>query len=223
MLSFDHLVIASKHPGKDQINFTYDNSLKGVEGGDHSLWGTYNELCYFMNDNYIEWLGLKDPKTAENSDNPLIQQFKQTFDQGEFGPFQFALRTSDMDEYINHFNLHNIPYYGPFPGERKRPDGTMLKWRMLFPVSANEPDILLPFLIEWSGKNLPSSFQEINTPRFQKLILRVKDIKTTEKLYETIYKLKPTKDRTAYSLENGQLVLEAGPSSLKAHYTTFSI
>ncbi|GGF33352.1 hypothetical protein GCM10010954_35650 [Halobacillus andaensis] len=225
MLAFDHLVIASKQPKQDQEEFTSTHGLKGVPGGHHKIWGTFNELCYFTNDNYIEWLGLSDHETASNSDNPLIQQFKQTFDQGEFGPFQFALRTTSMDEYITYYEEKGISYHGPFPGERRRPDGSLLKWRMLFPEALDHVKAPLPFLIEWTGKNEPSSKADINSSRFLHLSLGISDFEATKRLFETIYRLpKTTTEATtaSYPLENGQLILENG-DHLLTQFDHFSI
>ncbi|MCP3029262.1 VOC family protein [Halobacillus sp. A5] len=223
MLAFDHLVIASKQPGVEQKSFTRNYGLLGVEGGNHKLWGTFNELCYFTNDNYVEWLGLLDREKAARSDNPLIQQFKQTFDQGEFGPFQFALRTTCMDEYVKNFNENSIPYQGPFPGERKRPDGSLLKWRMLFPHTNGEENLLLPFLIEWTGKNVPSSEHEINQSRFLRICIGVQNLKTAASLYPSIYQLESQVENHTFSLANGELILKENPPSLRADYTDFSI
>ncbi|MFG6150437.1 VOC family protein [Halobacillus sp. B23F22_1] len=213
MLAFDHLVIASKQPKQDQEEFTSTHGLKGVPGGHHSIWGTFNELCYFSNNNYIEWLSLSDRETASNSKNPLIQQFKQTFDQGRFGPFQFALRTTFMDKYITYFKEKGISYHGPFPGERRRPDGSLIKWRMLFPQPFEYVDAPLPFLIEWTGKNEPSNKTDINSSRFLHLSLGISDMEAAQKIFETIYRLAKTTSgpsTASYPLENGELILEIG-------------
>ncbi|WP_173917782.1 VOC family protein [Halobacillus sp. Marseille-Q1614] len=215
MLAFDHLVIASADPKADQKKLMDTQQLKGVPGGHHTLWGTYNELCYFSNDCYIEWLGLKSAETAAKSENPLIQEFKQTFDQGLTGPFQFALRTDDMEAYLKHFKENDIPYSGPFDGQRKRPDGSLLKWQMLFPKSPLYP---LPFLIEWEGKNVPASGDDINLVRFLELKLGSSDPKKMMQVFQEIYLF----DKPIGQLENGRLLMTKG-EGITAVFNSFQI
>lgn len=82
----------------------------------------------------IEWLGIRTLKKAEQSDNPLVQHLVHTLSNQKQGPFQFALRTTKLDAYVDHFKQNNIPFTGPITGERLKPDGTTLRWRMLFPT-----------------------------------------------------------------------------------------
>lgn len=148
MLSLDHIVFA----GKDLQAATkeYGNiAFKSIKGGEHNHWGTYNYLAYFSNSCYIEWLGIHDIDIAERSDNPLIQHLVHALSTKNQGPFQLALRTTKLDNYVTHFEENNIPYTGPIKGERSKPDGSILRWRMLFPTYDFAKETL-PFLIEWN-------------------------------------------------------------------------
>ncbi|MCP3029760.1 VOC family protein [Halobacillus sp. A1] len=225
MLAFDHIVVASENPLDDRRQLTEKYNLTGVPGGHHENWGTFNELSYFSNRNYIEWLGLQHPDTASQSDNPLIQQFKQTFDQGNMGPFQFALRTTDMDGYISYFRSQNIAYTGPFPGERMRPDGSVLKWRMLFPKGpAGLPP--LPFLIEWEGVNEPSQASDINAEKFQSLSIGTEEIERYKEVLVHTFQLKnmeePSQLTYRWPLQNGELILTKG-QHIFVHFDTFQL
>ncbi|WP_082235587.1 VOC family protein [Halobacillus massiliensis] len=215
MLAFDHLVISSANPISDRQKLLEEYQLKGVQGGKHSLWGTYNELCYFSNDCYVEWLGMDSQVTASKSDNPLIQEFNQTFDQGINRPFQFALRTNDMESYLRHFQDKDIPYSGPFAGERKRPDGSLLKWRMLFPKGSVSP---LPFLIEWEGKNIPSSANDINLERFLELRIGSSEPEKMLADFKDIYRF----GQPVGQLENGRLLITKG-EGITAVFNSFQI
>lgn len=194
MLAIDHLVIVSKNPEKDAKNFSEKNEVTVVEGGKHESWGTYNYLAFFKNDCYIEWLGIFDESLARQSDNPLIQQTVRFLDRGKTGLMTYALRTNELDKYLTHYQENEIAYKGPFPGSRKKIDGSVIAWRMLFPEKET-----LPFFIEWeSGINLPNDKKNINS----KTIDTIKS--PYDPSYETVFKFKP-KDKEI-ELINGKLL-----------------
>lgn len=181
MLELDHIVIASEKPEVDAKNFGEMFDLEIVAGGKHTNWGTYNYLAFFENNSYIEWIGVFDEALAKKSDNPLIRQLMKTVDQGIFAPFTFALRTNQMDTFINDFDGAEIAYKGPFPGNRKRVDGSSLSWRMLFPTEKED----MPFLIEWGEQiNQPEDLSKIN----ERSITTVQ-VPQTINVDEAIYKL----------------------------------
>ncbi|HLR62957.1 MAG TPA: VOC family protein [Lentibacillus sp.] len=159
MLAIDHIVVAARDPEKAAEDFGMKHDIVVTEGGQHANWGTYNYLAYFRNDCYIEWIGIFDETTAARSDNPLIHLLFREIAEGHEGPIQLAFRTEQMDENVKNLQNLNIQYTGPIPGSRKRPDGSFLEWRMLFPEAEQQ---VLPFLIEWGEIK--------NTPRDPKLI-----------------------------------------------------
>ncbi|MGM8366019.1 VOC family protein [Virgibacillus sp. W0181] len=148
MLALDHIVIGGTDAAKASAEYSNIYTVKAVRGGDHENWGTYNYLAYFSNNSYLEWLDISDDQTAKESTNPLIRHLVYQVESNQSGPFQFALRTNDINKYINHFNMENIPYEGPFFGRRARPNGSSITWKMLFPSYDHTKEIL-PFLIEW--------------------------------------------------------------------------
>ncbi|MFS0675035.1 VOC family protein [Ornithinibacillus sp. 179-J 7C1 HS] len=205
MLALDHIVIAGKNAAEDSITFDDRMAIKAIKGGEHENWGTYNYLAYFSNESYIEWLGIKDYDTASKSDNPLIQHLVYMLDQNLSVPFQFALRTNQMDDYIQHFKMNDIPFDGPFPGERERPDGTMLSWRMLFPKYDIEEG-MLPFLIEWANPSGGPSAQSLANPQ---AIMKINYSGVDKSTFTKIYQLKNKK-----SLSN-QFILRNSRISFK--------
>ncbi|MCG5104814.1 VOC family protein [Oceanobacillus alkalisoli] len=195
MLAIDHLVVVSEDPEKDAQQFVEQHNVIAIEGGRHEKWGTYNFLSYFQNDSYIEWLGVFDEALARKSNLPLVKKAVEFLDQGKRGPLTFALRTEHLDKYLNNFEEKNIPYGGPYPGMRKRLDGSTLSWRMLFPEkSAN-----LPFLIEWgSVANKPDDAAKINPANLGEIT-----IPGDSAIYKDVFQL-TEKDYTV-QLENGKL------------------
>ncbi|WP_284141739.1 VOC family protein [Virgibacillus sp. LDC-1] len=199
MLALDHIVFAGTNAQEASANYGRRFSFKAVKGGEHESWGTYNFLAYFSNDSYLEWLGISNYEKAKHSDNPLIKHLVYVIDQQQPGPFQFALRTDQLDSYIEHFHKHNIPFHGPFHGKRRRSDGTVLSWRMLFP-EYNYKEQVLPFLIEWESSNDVSS---LFNPQ---AITRIKYGGMDKDTFGHIYQLKPRKlIKNQLSLQNSKI------------------
>ncbi|GGJ90767.1 hypothetical protein GCM10007063_11740 [Lentibacillus kapialis] len=199
MLAIDHIVIAAKDPEKAANTFGRKHDVTVIKGGRHTNWGTYNYLAYFCNDCYIEWIGIFDETTAARSENPLIHLLFRELAEGNEGPIQLAFRTDQMDKDIKNLQELNIPFTGPIPGSRNRPDGSLLEWQMLFPERERG---ILPFLIEW-GKvtNTPQDLNLINN----KTISSISVPATDTHAFTSVYQLHVT-NQTA-QLENAELEL----------------
>ncbi|MRH43658.1 hypothetical protein GH741_13350 [Aquibacillus halophilus] len=209
MLAIDHIVIASVDAKKTAESFSQLNNVKNIQGGSHVNWGTYNYLSYFENNSYLEWLSVYDESIARQADNPLIQHLTYKLAHGKEGLIQFALRTKDMDGLIRHFEKNGINYSGPFEGNRKRPDGTTLSWRMLFPAFDYKSEELLPFIIEWGGQgNVPSDSSLINNKQINTVKLIVPNPTKMINLFLKVYQLKTNSNE--YQLENGFLIIQQG-------------
>lgn len=194
MLAIDHIVIVANDPARAAHDFEKKHSVKTIEGGKHSNWGTYNYLAYLSNDCYIEWLGIFDEKLARKSDIPLIQQAVSAMEDSFEGMIQFALRTDKMDEYVKHFDETGTFYTGPVPGYRQKPDGSDLHWRMLFPGKK------LPFLIEWgNGKNVPQDESLINNRQLESITHGKEEYEWFKQAFQ------PVSDDDSILLENGRL------------------
>ncbi|ALX49160.1 VOC family protein [Lentibacillus amyloliquefaciens] len=199
MLALDHIVVAARDPEKAAEDFGKEHNITVTEGGRHANWGTYNYLAYLRNDCYIEWIGIFDETTAAKSDNPLIHLLFRELAEGHEAPIQIALRTDQMDGNIKNLDELEIPYTGPVPGSRKRPDGSLLEWRMLFPEREQQ---VLPFLIEWGEiKNTPQNPKLIN----DKIISTVSVPTTDSDSLAPIYQL--NFDNQTAKLNNAELKL----------------
>lgn len=200
MLSLDHIVFA----GRDLQSATkeYGNlALKSVKGGEHKSWGTYNYLAYFSNSCYIEWLGIHNVELAEQSENPLIQHLVYTLSTQKQGPFQMALRTTKLDDYVQHFEDNNIPFTGPIAGQREKQDGSTLHWRMLFPTYDFTKETL-PFLIEW-GQSEAERF-DVSLMNSQ-AITSIEFGGVEEERFQEIYQLRPRARQRKFRLKNAKM------------------
>ncbi|WP_054970778.1 VOC family protein [Alicyclobacillus ferrooxydans] len=142
----DHVLHAVNDPYDVRRGFEDRFSLHGTAGGKHPDWGTYNELAYF-DLSYIEWIGIQNFILAARS--RFGREVMRSLSVRE-GVGQFALRTHEMDAIVADWARRGLPFWGPAHGERIRPDGTVIRWRLLFPGHTGSDDYALPFLIEWA-------------------------------------------------------------------------
>lgn len=140
----DHVIHVVKDPHGTRRDFEDALGWHTVRGGEHPMWGTHNTLAYFGLF-YIEWIGVTNETIASQSE--FGQNVLRGLEQGE-GVIQFALRTRDMDSIAESWRRQGIAFDGPFPAQRARPDGSLVRWRMLFPEQVQN-QFLIPFVIEW--------------------------------------------------------------------------
>lgn len=148
-LALDHIVhFIQQHP-KVAVEVWKKHGYHAVMGGRHEKWGTYNSLLY-VGEAYIEYLAIENINIAAQSDNPLIIQFVNDFTSGE-GLGQICFRTSNIHELKEQLEKKGCQTYPIFNGSRKRQDGSMIKWKMLFiKDSSSLPN---PFFIEWQQED----------------------------------------------------------------------
>ncbi|GIP41259.1 hypothetical protein J31TS4_45390 [Paenibacillus sp. J31TS4] len=144
---FDHLVHIVWRPEETA------EQLRGIglavrPGGEHERWGTYNELSYFGL-SYLELLGVRHPAlAAKTRDNDLVRQTVDELPSGEKFA-RLALRTDRIEEEAERFRSQRLRVTGPFPGSRRRADGSLLAWSMLFLEWPDGHGPPLPFVIQW--------------------------------------------------------------------------
>jgi hypothetical protein len=147
--SFDHLVFFLKKP-EEAIFPLKQKGIHAVNGGHHEIWGTYNSLTYFGL-SYIEFLGIENLPIAEKQENNrLITQIVQKLSiQGQEGPAKIAIRTKGIEQLAVRLKEKGYTVFGPFPGERVRADGQIIRWSLLFLEEEGEGELTMPFFIEW--------------------------------------------------------------------------
>ncbi|MFD1414881.1 VOC family protein [Oceanobacillus jeddahense] len=144
--NFDHLVhfTGSPEEAKDALS---ELGLHVVDGGKHENGGTYNTLSYF-DLSYIELIGLFDRSLAETPTEKY--SLRDTFQKDHFanGLSRIALRSQNLEEEAKRFKSLGLEVYGPTPLSRKRPDGSVVSWKLLFAGNADD-ELELPFFIQW--------------------------------------------------------------------------
>lgn len=143
LVGIDHLIIAT--PDLDGAVALLGKRL-GIEaggGGVHPGLGTANRLAWF-GDSYIELIDVADGARAASSwlGVPTLRLIEERGG----GFVGYALRSDDLDADLARVQAGGSTLEGPVPGERQRPDGAMVRWRLAVPalVGPTAP----PFLIE---------------------------------------------------------------------------
>ena len=152
MFQFDHLVHFVNSPLKAIEDFNHIG-LHAVEGGRHEGLGTYNALSYFNNLSYIELIGVYDEELAVSSSD-LKYSLRETLKNDQYveGLSRVAFRTNDLETTSKIFRQRGLEVYGPHPMSRKRPDGSVISWKLLYAGKQGE-NLNLPFFIEWDEKD----------------------------------------------------------------------
>lgn len=147
-LQFDHLVQQVSSP-EDTKAFLNEHHIHTVNGGQHTMWGTYNTLSYF-DLTYIEQIAVYDRDLFEEAAKlpySLHHSFKR--DKEQFGFSRIALRTTNIEGEAKRLRTLGFEVYGPDACSRTRPDGSVVEWKLLH---FGKPNLAIdfPFFIEWA-------------------------------------------------------------------------
>jgi Glyoxalase-like domain len=140
LLGIDHLVIAVDDPDAAAAALEADLAIEASGGGRHGALGTFNRLVW-LGDSYLELIGVFDRGLAASSwlGRPVLD----ALDRGG-GLATWAIAVDDLDG-----QLRWVPpdggLVGPLDGERRRPDGRIVRWRSAHPAAVSST---APFLIE---------------------------------------------------------------------------
>jgi hypothetical protein len=142
LLGIDHLVIACADPDSAAADLERELGLRAAGGGRHEALGTFNRLIW-LGDTYLELIGVFDRQLAERSwiGAPTVR----ALDAGG-GLATWAVATDDIDGDVRRLNEGGAFLAEPLAGERVRPDGGVVRWRLSVPrdLGPERP----PFLIE---------------------------------------------------------------------------
>lgn len=151
MYLLDHLVHFVEKP-EHLVEETKELGLHTVSGGKHDMWGTYNSLCYFGL-SYIEFIGIFDEALFEKSAREPFT-LHETYKNKNFqnGVVRIALRTDTIEKVAEDLEILGYEVYGPAEFSRTRPDGSLLRWKLLHFGKENQ-NIEFPFIIQWDGSD----------------------------------------------------------------------
>jgi catechol 2,3-dioxygenase-like lactoylglutathione lyase family enzyme len=143
MLRFDHLVIAARDLEAASADF-HRLGFDVRPGGRHVGFGTRNAIVRFGLD-YLELITVDDEQLALRTSRGALVEFLRDH---EIGLCAYALATDDLDSLAHLAHESGIEMNGPFSMQRRRPDGSLLTWRLLVP-DGNQYFKPWPFFIQW--------------------------------------------------------------------------
>ncbi|MFN2390251.1 MAG: VOC family protein [Actinomycetota bacterium] len=132
----DHVLIAVDDLAEADRALRSAHGLSSIEGGLHPDWGTANRIVP-LGDAYIELVAVVDDSQASRT--AFGRWVGEVLRPCLLG---WAARTSELDIVARRLNLV------PTKGERARPDGQTVRWRIAGIEHAAETPFL-PFFIEW--------------------------------------------------------------------------
>ncbi|MEK4059935.1 MULTISPECIES: VOC family protein [unclassified Paenibacillus] len=153
-MKFDHIVHYVNQP-EQVFEELKPYGIHAIHGGRHEQIGTYNALSYF-DLSYIEWIGVFDHSLLPLGDRTSRYGLIETLAKDGFqeGLSRIALRTHDIEGLAAHLRSQGLEVFGPEACSRRRPDGTLVKWKLLFAGEAGvEHGLPLPFFIQWEGED----------------------------------------------------------------------
>ncbi len=145
LIGIDHLVIACSDPDAAAADLEAAVGLRSSGGGRHEALGTFNRLVW-LGDAYLELIGVFDDGLAAASwvGRPTLRALERGG-----GLATYALAGDDLSADVARLRGRGAGIEGPLAGERRRPDGRVVRWLLAAPpeLGPAEP----AFLIEHDG------------------------------------------------------------------------
>ena len=152
-LPTDHLIYAVPNLAEGVEAIAQVMGAQPAVGGRHPGWGTANALLALGPEVYLEVLG-PDPEQPPPSRPRPFGLDRLT--QGRLAGW--AVKATDLDARIRRSTQRGYAPGRILPGRRRRPDGTLLQWRLVLPDDLLLPfDGLIPFMIDWQGAAHPAA------------------------------------------------------------------
>lgn len=181
LVGIDHLVIAVADPDAAADELEARLGLAAGGGGRHDALGTFNRLVW-LGDTYLELIGVFDPGLAARSwvGAPTVR----ALDRGG-GLATVALATDDIETDGASLRSRGSDLGALMAGERTRPDGRVVRWRLSSPPTL---DTDRPFLIEHDSTSAEwtadDRAERANGPaRLRVLALAVGDVNRTSQAW----------------------------------------
>ena len=144
LTAIDHVILATPNPDHAAADIGRALGLHVAGGGRHEAHGTYNRLIW-LGDSYIELMGVFDPQLA--ADSWWGSHLSRVLSGAAAGLAGVVFASSDLDADIELLRSRGTSISDPIPGERVRPDGDVVRWR-IGRLPAPDPELGLTFLIE---------------------------------------------------------------------------
>ena len=140
LIGIDHVVLATANPGATAATLEQKLGLITTDGGRHDAFGTMNRLVW-LGDAFLELIWVFDAELAGRSwlGRPVLASLERGG-----GLVTWAISVGDLADALR-WAPPDRGLLGPLDGERRRPDGQLVRWRFARP---EEVSPTAPFLIE---------------------------------------------------------------------------
>jgi hypothetical protein len=147
----DHLVLATPDLAATLAEFTRRTGVEPAPGGVHVGRGTRNHLVALGGSSYLEIIGPDPEQAAPGRPRPFASLGLTTA-----RTLTWAIAPPDLDAAITAARAQGYDPGPAKPMSRRRPDGTLLRWRLTDGEDA-DPSGLVPFLIDWGDSPHPTA------------------------------------------------------------------
>jgi hypothetical protein len=141
LLGIDHLVLAVRDLDAAAAELDRLLGLQAGGGGRHPAFGTQNRLVW-LGDSYLELVAIVDPAVAAESWFGRLVHAET--ERGE-GLVTWAVASDALESDVAGFQGFGSSLGEPVAGERRRVDGSVVRWQVSLP---ERPGPVEPFLIE---------------------------------------------------------------------------
>lgn len=144
--ALDHLLLGAPDLDAGIAWVESKTGVKAAVGGAHPGVGTRNALLSLRGRQYLEII----------APDPAQSQFNFQIDFRKLAQprlITWAASSADVDATAAAARAAGYTIFGPRDGSRKRPDGTMLRWRSLGVLAGlGQPEVdPVPFFIQWAA------------------------------------------------------------------------
>jgi hypothetical protein len=139
----DHILLGSNDLQRGIAFVEQHAGVRAAFGGVHPGRGTQNALLSLGTRRYLEIIA---PDPQQNVSAELASMLKKLSQPRLVG---WATHPGDIQVFAADLAKAGVAAEGPTAGSRKRPDGSVLRWKTL--NLKDDANGLLPFFIEWSA------------------------------------------------------------------------
>ncbi|MER6628452.1 VOC family protein [Streptomyces sp. NPDC000987] len=147
----DHLVLATPDLASTVADFARRTGVEPAPGGAHVGLGTRNHLVSLGGSRYLEIIGPDPAQAGHTGPRPFGADALPAA-----RTVTWAVSPPDLEAAVTAARARGYDPGSVRPMSRRRPDGTLLRWR-LTDGDTQHPSGLVPFLIDWGSAVHPTA------------------------------------------------------------------
>jgi hypothetical protein len=144
----DHFILGCNDLDRGIDLVEQNTGVRAAFGGVHPGRGTRNALFSLGERRYLEIM-------APDPEQHVTPQIPRLLELAEPRIVGWAVHVTNVEKLAERLRFVSVPFEGPRPGSRQRPDGKTLHWKSL--TLQDDQGGLLPFFIEWSADSIHPS------------------------------------------------------------------